>query len=173
MRLLPGFGATAPETPDAIAERTSPKADGIGELATEPPTRIGVEPRGGATTGVCSRQGSLKADAPDALPTLPALPMHAFSRSINSSTAMAPTVPICTSVVSMVVFTTDDTFLSSSLIELTNSYTSDLEQAYLNNEPHVICELDEVALTTLRYSRRHPYNPNLTTMPKLSSNNTH
>ena len=50
MRLLPCFGATAPETPDAIAERTSPKADGIGELATDPPPRIGVEPRGGATS---------------------------------------------------------------------------------------------------------------------------
>ena len=122
MRFLPGFGATAPETPDAATERTSPKADGIGELATDPPLRIGVEPRGGATTGVCSRQASLKAHAPDALHTLPALPMHAFSRSINSSTAMALTVPICTSVVSMVVFTTADTFLSSSLIELTRAF---------------------------------------------------
>ena len=122
MRFLPGFGTTAPETPDAITERTSPNADGIGELATDPPPGIGVEPRGGATTGVCSRPGSLKADAPDALPTLPALPMHAFSRSINFSTAMAPTVPLCSSVVSIVVFTTDDTFLSSSLIELTRAF---------------------------------------------------
>ena len=52
MRFLPGFTAAVSGTPDVITERASPKAEGIAELATDPPSRTETEPVGGATTGV-------------------------------------------------------------------------------------------------------------------------